>query len=641
MLTVVALVAITTAASLATTVEASAQTAVLDDCRVSAPFDFAHAGFPLNPNQVASTGTYRAAVLFVDFPDRPNTETTTQAFARAWTPETEAFIEDQSNGQIEIEVEPHHQWLRMGRAFAEYSLGAAGSDARSFMAEAIGLADPSFDFTGFDAVWLFYEKTAERNGGEAWFAGHPSQTVAAEGGAVQFWNGLVLGTFGFTNPTPELDGFDLFVAHETLHTFGLPDLYDWERTRQVLPPEAWRFVGNFDPMGSNGGFTGGSFQGQYSTLNASELFAWQRWQLGWLDSANLRCSGSGFPASETLTSLANPNGVKAIMVPMGPNEVLVVEARFAERYDRDIEQEGVLVYLVDSTVWSGDGPIQVQNSVSGDWASASDLLQAGESLDVDLFNVVVGERTAAGFDVQIISNQCDNKRITIDMTAGATGVGTPGDDVIRGTAGADLIEGLGGNDTICAGGGDDVVIAGDGDDVVFGEDGDDILRGNPGDDRLIGSSGDDRLLGGIGDDVISGGAGADYLGGFGGVDTIDGGAGPDVIFGGFGADVINGGLGADTIRGLIGNDTINGGPGPDQLDGDRGNDIIDGGSGNDVIQGGNANDVLFGGDGDDSVNGGRADDQLSGGPGFDTCSGNKQNVADIADASCDLTFGVP
>ena len=241
------------------------------------------------------------------------------------------------------------------------------------------------------------------------------------------------------------------------------------------------------------------------------------------------------------------------------------------------------------------------------------------------------------------NKSCDGRTVTIDMNAnGGNGMGTAGDDVILGTPGDDLIDAGAGDDVVCAGDGADVVVGGDGADRLFGEDGRDILRGNAGVDHVDGGAGNDRVLGGIDGDTLIGGDGDDYLGGFGGADIIMGGPGNETIFGGFGADTIDGGDGDDEIFGLVGDDVINGGAGNDELNGDRGNDTINGGDGDDVIRGGNANDVLNGDAGDDSVNGGKADDQLSGGAGAnDTCVGNKETIADTADATCELIFGVP
>jgi len=602
-----------------------------------------HSGFPFSSDLVASTGTYRAAALFVDFNDRPNTESTQDAFAAAWQPEAAEFFEEQSQGRIDIQVTPVQQWLRMSRDFAQYSLGINGTSSTDIVSEAVALADPLFDFTDFDSVWIFFEKTAERNGGEAWLTAHPPHFVNAEDGAVSFNNALILGTYNFGPATSAFDQFDGFLAHEILHTMGLPDLYNWERTTDVGPPESWRFVGNFDPMGVFLGFAGGTLSGAVSPRNGSELMVWQRWQLGWVNDTQVLCVTDAVPVERILTPIAEQGGKKALVVRLGETTVLVAELRTQLRYDADLEAEGVLVYTVDSEALPGDGPIRVLGDHDGDFPNASGLLQPGEAIEHDNYTVTVGAATPEGYEVRIDGPAtCQGQLVTINMRAnGGNGIGTAGDDVILGTVGDDVIDAGAGNDLVCAGRGNDTVVGSEGEDELYGEAGDDVIRGGPGNDELNGDSGSDRLFGGSGEDSISGGNGADFLGGFGGADTISGGNGDDLIFGGFGGDTIFGGAGNDEIHGLVGNDVIHGDAGDDLLFGERGNDVIDGGAGDDVGRGGNANDILDGGEGDDEVHGGKADDSLSGGNGTDLCVGNTQLVADVAGPDCETTFGVP
>ena len=602
-------------------------------------FDSVHVGFPRDEGRLQTTGVITAAAVFVDFPNAPATEPTSATLERNW-PQAEEYLEAVSGGRVDFQVIEHPVWLRLSRNSQDYGFsdGVTFFEHRNLIAEAVALADPAFDFTGADLIWVFSEPSAPGiNSSPAFTPLSPATAITAEDGEVAFLSGVTRMTDWFAPATPGLDVGEMVMAHETFHNFGLTDLYEYGAPYPTLN----RFVGNFDPLGS---FYGEDFSAPgspNSTLRSNELFAWHQWQLGWVDDAQMLCVQSS--AQSALVRPAHQaGGAKAMVVPLSLVKTLVVEARSPARYDADLAQPGVLVYTVDASVPRGQGPIRVQGEYIGDWADASVLLQPGDSMIVDGFRVSAGDQTPDGFEVAIAARLCDGKPITIDMTAGDSGEGTDGPDVILGTAGDDVIEAGGGDDTVCAGDGNDVVFGGDGDDVIFGEAGRDVVRGNPGNDQVDGGLGDDRVLGGIGDDVLIGGEGNDYLGGFGGADTIDGGPGDERIFGGFGSDSISGGPGNDVISGLIGDDFILGGEGDDVLEGDRGNDTINGGPGDDVIRGGNANDILNGDGGDDEVSGGKADDQLSGGDGTnDTCIGNKENTADRADATCETIFGVP
>jgi Ca2+-binding RTX toxin-like protein len=256
--------------------------------------------------------------------------------------------------------------------------------------------------------------------------------------------------------------------------------------------------------------------------------------------------------------------------------------------------------------------------------------------------------------------------------AGATIVGTEGDDVLTGTPGPDVIVGLGGADTLRGKDGDDTICGGDGNDLLSGGEAIDKVDGGAGaDDLRLGpnpcreGSDEGQLTyicdyadGGSGDDTIDGGSGSDWINGGSGNDRIDGGPGGDWMSGNEGDDVMRGGKGDDAfgpedefgfVREDPGNDTAFGGPGgdswigtgagsgaghEDHFYGGTGNDgawvhpgvgegsesrfILRGEAGDDELSGGNGADVILGGTGNDHLKGYGGDDSLRGGSGTDT-----------------------
>ncbi len=128
------------------------------------------------------------------------------------------------------------------------------------------------------------------------------------------------------------------------------------------------------------------------------MFAWSRWQLGWLRDTQVACIKS-FPASVQLTPLPIPGGVKAVVVPLTETTALVVESRRALGYDLYLRKEGALVYKIDTSVQSGEGPIVV-GSISKP-PDASALLGPGEAWNWDGYSVTVKEVTPEGDLVEI------------------------------------------------------------------------------------------------------------------------------------------------------------------------------------------------------------------------------------------------
>ena len=89
-----------------------------------------------------------------------------------------------------------------------------------------------------------------------------------------------------------------------------------------------------------------------------------------------------------------------MVVPLTETAALVVESR--QRlgyYDLDLRKEGVLVYRVDTSRRTGEGPIVVGSISKPPYASA--LLGPGEVWNWDGYSVTVKEVTPEGDFVEI------------------------------------------------------------------------------------------------------------------------------------------------------------------------------------------------------------------------------------------------
>ena len=120
--------------------------------------------------------------------------------------------------------------------------------------------------------------------------------------------------------------------HEQLHVLGLPDLggraVGWDTTSY-----------GHDPPG------------------LTHLLGWHKWQLGWIDPAQLTCLSRPGTVEETLTPMAVRGGKKLVVVPISDTFAYAVEARKRIGYDKNACEEGVLVYAIDSTRGGYEDPI--------------------------------------------------------------------------------------------------------------------------------------------------------------------------------------------------------------------------------------------------------------------------------------------
>jgi hypothetical protein len=117
----------------------------------------------------------------------------------------------------------------------------------------------------------------------------------------------------------------------------------------VPDPTYWRlfrFAGGWDMMSWN--------------EPGAHFLAWEKWKLGWLDPSQLTCLNGPGSVTTTITPLERAGGLKALVVPTGSSTAYVVEARRRIGKDAWLCKQGVLVYAVDATVRSGNGPVRVR-----------------------------------------------------------------------------------------------------------------------------------------------------------------------------------------------------------------------------------------------------------------------------------------
>ena len=172
-------------------------------------------------------------------------------------------------------------------------------------------------------------------------------------------------------------GFDilywgfLWLPHEMGHSLSFVDIYDYDG--------------------------GPGFSGEFSLMNdiaadAPEYFAWERWHADWLDDPQVVCIESEH--TTTLSPIEVEGGIKAAVVKVGSSRVIVVESRRALGYDSALTDEGAIVYVVDTSIYSGYGTIEVMNG--------KQALSPGESVTVDGVTVTVLDATDDGDTVEVV-----------------------------------------------------------------------------------------------------------------------------------------------------------------------------------------------------------------------------------------------
>ena len=286
------------------------------------------------------TGLLRAVMLFVDFPNArasqaPTGWRQTDPYSE-WLAPAATWLRTASYGKARLSITPVDTWYRMSRRDFAYGVdrGMTFDKHVEFMAEAVALADDDVDFSQYQIVYVVTPKNASGISNSPGFIDPSDGRILADGvaithGATLGQNIWEWGDFGYR-----------VLAHETGHIFGLPDLYAFDGG------EVHRFVGGWNLMGTLNG-------------SAPDLFAWEKWKLGWISDAQVVCVVESGTQRIRLTAVERSDGTKLVVVPTGPTAAYVIESRRALGTDADACSTGVLIYRVDSTVATGFGPVRV------------------------------------------------------------------------------------------------------------------------------------------------------------------------------------------------------------------------------------------------------------------------------------------
>jgi M6 family metalloprotease-like protein len=342
-------------------------------------------GFPRISNRMRTTGKVNFSVLFVAFPDEPQERTPNETMT-ILEPAI-GFYSDVSYGKMEPILSPLLQSFMMPENSTNYNIQDFYKQ-RKYLEESTtaALKVSDWDFSQSDSVIVMatpLAKLALPNGpaftslpGEGYNAsGRVFENSATSGADFDYWK-------------------HLWANHELGHTMGLVDLYSYS--------------------GQGGEF---SYTGQWSIMGnivgaGGEYFAWERWLLNWLDDSNVQCAGSGI-SSVSLTaleqvSLGGLDDLRMATIRLNKTSAVCAEYRSAIGHDAAIPQPGVLVYLLNTALSSGEGVIRVLGSPESDPTMLTATLNSvGDSINFDSVAITLTEFSIGGNTATIsISNPC-------------------------------------------------------------------------------------------------------------------------------------------------------------------------------------------------------------------------------------------
>lgn len=340
-----------------------------------------------------TTGTFLTPVVMLDSSDNPADEST-QAYWEKHMPFITEIFSQQSYGKLNYVFQPSANWYRMSKPWSYYQENVL--EPREFAREALAMADRDIDFSQADHIhFLRFNGNDFRFGNGNRFVGGLAFNLNNN-----VLDGKTLNNAGLSDPDRST------VIHETTHQLGLADLYDTGADKRNY--DYFKYTGIFSYMGSN---TSGARKPA-----SPGLFAWERWYLKWIDDNQITCM-SDDSLTETVTALDDTGGIKAVVVPIGPTKAVVVESRRAFGIDSQMSKEGALVYVVDTSIASGAGPIRVVPKYNWDDQMVSAPRALGESVTVEGVKVTVTESFYDADTVTIHRGAAINTPVTVDLHA--------------------------------------------------------------------------------------------------------------------------------------------------------------------------------------------------------------------------------
>ncbi|KAK8082705.1 hypothetical protein PG996_001486 [Apiospora saccharicola] len=325
------------------------------------------AGFDL-ADSVKSTGTVKAWMMFIDFPDAEANGSDPQGLFDSHAGAAEEWYRTSSYGKLSLQISGDTQQVyRMPATTASchWEGGILSFYLMKYIQDALDAymqahnADASI-FPEMDILYLIAPPSAtfSRSYTYMWepevrmpnATGNDTVGTAVAQKAVGFGRDLYDGS--------NKKGYKALV-HETGHTMGMPDYYLTDDSG--LPGD---LVGGFSVMGAH-------FE------QAPDMFGWDKWRMGWIADSAVHCiteMGSTTHALSPLKKKADgPDSTQIVDVAISGTTMLVAEARTKNGVDDELCGPGVLLYTVDTNVVSGKGPVRILNNLDVDlrWAGAA------------------------------------------------------------------------------------------------------------------------------------------------------------------------------------------------------------------------------------------------------------------------------
>ena len=343
------------------------------------------AGFPKVRTRIKSYGNVKALIVPVDFTDVVGKDNPVTFF----TPIAEGvnkYYNTISYGRLAFDFTILPNYVHMDFPISKYGIAntVGAGDVAGYRKAVLDATNPQINYADYEAVYFLVPKEMPMS----LMGWGPAITVPYEVTGGYIINGATGGADMYFNEQNGVVGATWkWMAHETGHAFGW---YDEDYKHQSSS------LGNWGLMS------------QSWTNDVIEQNAWDRYLQGWLEEPQVGCTTKDALTSAkdfTINALGeNSDDQKAVMIPLSPSKILVMESRRKSSLDNFTQtRQGLLVYTVDMTIGQlGGGYKTIGRPGSTDRDFRDAALQQGDSVTVEGVTITV-TKSASQADTVTIS----------------------------------------------------------------------------------------------------------------------------------------------------------------------------------------------------------------------------------------------
>jgi M6 family metalloprotease-like protein len=370
-------------------------------CQLESKLETQSLGVNRDPLSLNSTGNLNVGVIFVSFQDAPGDSKVFKFWKDVQQKNADKYFESASYGRLKVGFTSVEKFYQIQKPSTFYHLNFdPHTNQRDPLAyvqgvfeDAVALAKDDYDFSKIDVLHIVFPDSAliGSNGATGLRLKIGNKTV---------YQGLIapMDKSKTNKVEPGDTGIlhDKWLVHELGHNLGLLHPYDTynlsEKSKRDFSVVAWSVMGYDDAIGT-------------------DLLAWEKFILGWIDPVQVNCIQVDSKNSTTmfLEAISLKSAAKKLaVIPLSATQAIVVESRRKSSIDfLKSNEEGVLVYTVDVNKKSNEGAVEVvfKNSKSRRTPSTPSMLvgtlSQGESVSLMGFKITASKYKITGDFVTI------------------------------------------------------------------------------------------------------------------------------------------------------------------------------------------------------------------------------------------------